>query len=197
MTGTPLEDPITVQSSSQGGYANAPGSSSPDTTSTPSNTVENHPSTSTDRQPIALQSSDALSEHDNIVPIRDGEYGYASELAVQNEEEGDVASQGSNDLYCEEARREIKSCEVKRKEPIQAHLEALHLHQAYINVDPEYTVFAFGGTIPPEEIDAGNLTLHVASWGSLGEENTRFDGQMRKQGNVVKRRKRACRGNKE
>jgi hypothetical protein len=195
MTGTPHGDPITVQSSSQGEYADAPGSSSPDTTSTSSNTIENHPSTSTDRQPITLQSSDALSEQDDIIPIRNGEYGYASERAVQNEEEGDVASQGSNDLYCEEAQKENKNCKVKRKGPIQAHLEALH--QAYRNVDPEYTVFAFGGTIPPEEVDAGKLTLHVASWGSLDEGDARFDGQTRKEGNVVKRRKRARRTNKE
>jgi hypothetical protein len=195
MTGTPYEDPILVQSSSQGEYADAPGSSSPDTTSTSSNTIENHPSTSTDRQPITLQSSDALPERDNIIPITDGEYRYASELAVEDEEEGDVASQGSNDCYCEEARREIKNCKVKRKEQIQAHLEALH--QAYRNVDPEYTVFAFGGTILPEEVDAGKLTLHVASWGSLDEGDARFDGQIRKQGNTVKRRMRACRTNKE
>jgi hypothetical protein len=195
MTGTPCEDPITIHASSQGEYADAPGSSSPDTTSTSSNTIENHPSTSTDRQPITLQSSDALSEHDNMIPIRDGEYGYASGLAVQNEEEGDVASQGSNDLYDEEARREIEEWEAKRKEPIQIHLEALH--QAYRNVDPEYTVFAFGGTIPPEEVDAGTLILRVARWGTLDEVNTRFDGQMRKQGAATKNRKRTPSPSKE
>jgi hypothetical protein len=48
---------------------------------------------------------------------------------------------------------------LERQEPIQAHLEALH--QAFWNVDPDYTVFAFGGTIPKEEISCEELVLRV------------------------------------
>jgi hypothetical protein len=47
----------------------------------------------------------------------------------------------------------------ERQEPIQAHLEALH--KAFWSVDPEYTVFAFGGTIPKEEISCEELVLRV------------------------------------
>jgi len=83
------------------------------------------------------------------------------------------------DRYEEEDRfrkaKEAEPWELKKKEPIQIHLQALH--QAYRNIDPAYTVFAFGGTIPPDEIDAGKLIIEVKRWGSLDEVDCRFDGQ--------------------
>jgi len=79
----------------------------------------------------------------------------------------------------------------KRTQPIQVHLEAFH--QAYQHVDPEYTVFAFGGTIPSDEVDAGKLTLHVTRRVLLEDESCRFDGQMRKTGTVGKGRKKGAR----
>jgi hypothetical protein len=103
------------------------------------------------------------------------------------------------DQWDEEERRtkslEAEEWALKRKAPIQAHLQALH--QAYRNVDPEYTVFAFGGTIPSNEIDAGKLTLNVAHRVSLDEAGSRFDGQMKKTGDVGKRRKKGTRSPKK
>jgi hypothetical protein len=68
------------------------------------------------------------------------------------------------------SKRDIRLYEerrvLERQEPIQAHLEALH--QAFWNVDPEYTVFAFGGTIPKEEISCEEMVLRV--WKDAGDE---------------------------
>jgi hypothetical protein len=191
MSDTPHKGYINVDTKEED--TNAP--TSRDASSVGSGTIDNGLSTCIDPILITLPSNDDLPDDDNKSSFMDKGCGNASVTVAEDEQGSDVARLARYDRYEDEARREIEKWEAKRKEPIQIHLEALH--QAYRNVDPEYTVFAFGGTIPPEEIDAGNLTLHVASWGSLGEENTRFDGQMRKQGNVVKRRKRACRGNKE
>jgi hypothetical protein len=61
------------------------------------------------------------------------------------------------------SRREIRLYEEKRalekQEPIQAHLE--NLHRAFWSVDPDYTIFAFGGTISRDQVDAGKLALRV------------------------------------
>jgi hypothetical protein len=57
-------------------------------------------------------------------------------------------------LYKEQRARE-------KAEPIQAHLE--FLHHAFQNVDPKYTIFAFGGRIPSEEVDCKDLKLKVWS----------------------------------
>jgi hypothetical protein len=61
------------------------------------------------------------------------------------------------------SKRDIRLYEerrvLERQEPIQIRLEALH--QAFWNVDPGYTVFAFGGTIPKEEISCEDLVLRV------------------------------------
>lgn len=195
MSGFPSADPINVDLSSRGGFADAPGNSYPDHASADSETIEHKPSTSAERLPITLQSSDISPEDENTLPNTDGGYGYTREIAARYKEEDDVARRAIFSRYSEDARREVENCEAKRKDPIQTHLDALH--QSYRNVDPEYTVFAFGGTIPPKEVDAASLTLHVVSWRSLDEEKSRFDGQMRKQGKVAKRRKRACRGSKE
>jgi len=61
------------------------------------------------------------------------------------------------------SRREIRLYEEQRaleqQEPIQAHLE--NLHQAFWNVDPDYTVFAFRGTIPRDQVDIRQMALWV------------------------------------
>lgn len=61
------------------------------------------------------------------------------------------------------SRREIRLYEeqraLERQEPIQAHLE--NLHHAFWNVDPDYTVFAFGGTISRGEVDIRQMALRV------------------------------------
>jgi len=121
------------------------------------------------------------------------------QVAEEDERESERARQAIYEQWDEEERKmkalEAEEWALKRKAPIQAHLQALH--QAYRNVDPEYTVFAFGGTISGNEIDAGNLTLHVSRRVSVVEAGSRFDGQMRKKGNVDKRRKKGTRSPKK
>lgn len=48
---------------------------------------------------------------------------------------------------------------LERQQPIQKHLQALH--QACCNVDPDYTVFAFGGIISSDQVDCEDLVLRV------------------------------------
>jgi len=134
----------------------------------------------------------------------DGRYGEmehakGSPVREDDERESDAARQAIYDQWDEEERRmkalEAEEWALKRKAPIQKHLQALH--EAYRNVDPEYTVFAFGGTIPANEIDAGSLTLHVARRVSRDEAGPRFDGQMRKKGDVGQRRSKGTRSPKK
>ena len=107
-----------------------------------------------------------------------------SPIGKNDERESNADRRAIYDQWDQKERRmktrEAEGWSLKRTAPIQAHLHALH--EAYRNVDPEYTVFAFGGTIPANEIDAGKLTLHVASRVSVDEAGSRFDGQMRKKG---------------
>lgn len=129
----------------------------------------------------------------------DVRYPDRSQIPDEDERESERARQAIYDQWEEEERRmkalEAEEWEAKRKAPIQAHLQASH--EAYRNVDPEYTVFAFGGNIPADEIDAGKLTLHVAHRVSLEEASCRFDGQMKKTGDIGKRRKKGTRSPKK
>jgi hypothetical protein len=140
------------------------------------------------------------------LPMYDGDSGSGyvgqadrSQVPEEEERESERARQAIYDQWDEEERRmkalEAEEWASKRKAPIQAHLQALH--EAYRNVDPEYTVFAFGGTIPSNEVDAGKLTLNVAHRVSLDEAGSRFDGQMKKTGDVGKRRKKGTRSPKK
>jgi len=128
---------------------------------------------------------------------RCGEIG--SPVREDQEQESDAARQAIYDQWDEEERRmtalEAEEWALKRRSPIQIHLQALH--EAYRNVDPEYTVFAFGGTILSDEVDAESLTLHVARRKSADEAGSRFDGQMRKKGDVGQRRKKGTRSPKK
>ena len=92
---------------------------------------------------------------------------------------GSIRSNGSNEEYEHDwssgesydsrsydhhmSRREIRLYEEQRaserQEPIQAHLE--NLHHAFWNVDPDYTVFAFGQTIPRDQVDIRQMALRV------------------------------------
>ena len=141
---------------------------------------------------------------DMIVNDGDGGAGDAGhvdrgQMPEEDDRESERARQAIYDQWDEEERKmkalEAEDWALKRKAPIQAHLQALH--EAYRNVDPEYTVFAFGGTIPSDEVDAENLTLHVSRRVSVDEAGSRFDGQMRKKGNVDKRRKKGTRSPKK
>jgi hypothetical protein len=198
MSGNPCEGSVNEEHLTQGEYLDTPGISSPGTTSADSGTIDNNLSTSIDRQYITHPRDNLLLEYDdngqNIeIHLRMGGHHYASVYLPEKQQETDKARQARYDSYAKKEPRwkvvEDEQWETKRKEPIQAHLEALH--EAYGNVDPEYTVFAFGGTIPPEEVDAGTLSIHVARWGSLDEVDTRFDGQIGKQAQAAKSRKKA------
>jgi len=129
----------------------------------------------------------------------DEDYGNDPQVSEQDEPEKDVDCQAIYDRWDEEKRirlaLEAEEWAAKRNQPIQAHLEALH--QAYQHVDPEYTVFAFGGTIPSDEVDAGKLTLHVTRRVLLEHESCRFDGQMGKQDQFGKGRKKGARSPRE
>jgi len=67
-------------------------------------------------------------------------------------------------------RHGVKLCNEKRlrerADPIQAHLE--FLHQAFRNVDPKFTVFAFGGTISSDQVDCKDCILRVWKDHSIG-----------------------------
>jgi hypothetical protein len=83
------------------------------------------------------------------------------------EDEYDYASEESYDRFYGEhwtSKREIREYEAQREkerqEPMQSHLE--NLHQAVRNVDPNFTVFAFGGTIPQEQVSTQDLVLRVS-----------------------------------
>jgi hypothetical protein len=155
--------------------------------------------TPSDKQHTAPQNIVDMSGHEGNGGSEDVGHNNRSQAPEEDEPESERARLAIYDQWDEEERR-IKSLEaeewaLKRKAPIQAHLQALH--QAYRNVDPEYTVFAFGGTIPSNEIDAGKLTLNVAHRVSLDEAGSRFDGQMKKTGDVGKRRKKGTRSPKK
>jgi len=72
-------------------------------------------------------------------------------------------SHGSNGGYHYMTRHEVRLYTEKRlrerADPIQAHLE--FIHQAFSNVDPKFTIFAFGGTILADQIKCEDLRLRV------------------------------------
>jgi len=72
-------------------------------------------------------------------------------------------SNDSNWAYHYMTRHEVRLYNEKRlrekADPIQSHLE--FIHQAFSNVDPEFTIFAFGGTIPADQIKCEDLRLRV------------------------------------
>jgi hypothetical protein len=152
-----------------------------------------------DHQHTAPPDVGDLSLYDGDGGAGDVRHANRSQIPEEDERESERARQAIYDQWDEEERRmkalEAEEWEAKRKAPIQAHLQALD--EAYRNVDPEYTAFAFGGTIPADEIDAGKLTLHVAHRVSLDEAGSRFDGQMKKTGDVGKRRKKGTRSSKK
>jgi hypothetical protein len=122
-----------------------------------------------------------------------------SQVPEEDERESDTVREATFDHWDEEERKmkglEAEEWALKRKAPIQAHLQALH--ESYRDVDPEYPVFAFGGTIPADEIDAEKLTLRVAHRVSLEEASCRFDGQMKKTGDVGQRTRKGTRSPKK
>jgi hypothetical protein len=104
-----------------------------------------------------LQTTDPTTQP-TTVPIQDHDSDEDEAIQYESDESWDhsyhVHRMSKRDIRLYEERRVLE-----RQEPIQAHLEALH--QAFWNVDPEYTVFAFGGTIPKEEISCEELVLRV------------------------------------
>jgi hypothetical protein len=111
-----------------------------------------------------LQITD-LTTQPTTVPIQDYDSDEYEAIQYESDESWDcsyhVHRMSKMDIRLYEERRVLE-----RQEPIQAHLEALH--QAFWNVDPEYTVFAFGGTIPKEEISCEELVLRV--WKDAGKK---------------------------
>jgi hypothetical protein len=154
---------------------------------------------SSDKQHIAPAIIVDMSDYEGDSGAGDMRHANRSQVPGEDERESERARQAIYDQWDEEERRmkalEAEEWALKRKEPIQAHLQALH--EAYRNVDPEYTVFAFGGTIPSNEVDAGKLTLHVAHRVSPDEAASRFDGQMKKKGDVGPRKKKGTRAPKK
>lgn len=67
------------------------------------------------------------------------------------------------------SRREVRLYEEQRvlekQEPIEGqplkidHVDSLH--HAFWNVNPDYTLFAFGGTIPKDQVDMRQMALRV------------------------------------
>jgi hypothetical protein len=155
--------------------------------------------TPSDKQHTAPTIIVDMSDYEGDSGAGDVRHANRSQVPEEDQRESERARQAIYDQWDEEERRmkalEAEEWALKRKAPIQAHLNALH--EAYRNVDPEYTVFAFGGTIPTDEIDAGGLTLHVAHRVSLDEAGSRFDGQMKKKGDVGQRRKKGTRSPKK
>jgi hypothetical protein len=104
-----------------------------------------------------LQTTDPTTQP-TTVPIQDYDSDEDEAIQYESDESWDysyhVHRMSKRDIRLYEERWVLE-----RQEPIQAHLEALH--QAFWNVDPEYTVFAFGGTIPKEEISCEELVLRV------------------------------------
>jgi hypothetical protein len=89
-------------------------------------------------------------------------------------------SDGSNDsnwTYHYMTRHEVRLYNEMRlrekADPIQTHLE--FIHQAFSNVDPEFTIFAFGGTIPADQIKSSDLQLRV--WQQLSTTTGQADGK--------------------
>ena len=72
-------------------------------------------------------------------------------------------SHDSNCGYHYMTRHEVRLYNEKRlrerADTIQAHLE--FIHQAFSNVDPKFTIFAFGGTISADQIKCEDLRLRV------------------------------------
>jgi hypothetical protein len=99
------------------------------------------------------------------VPVQDYDSDEYEAIQYESDESWDysyhVHRMSKRDIRLYEERRVLE-----RQEPIQAHLEALH--QAFWNVDPEYKVFAFGGTIPKEEVSSEELILRV--WRDVSEK---------------------------
>jgi hypothetical protein len=135
---------------------------SQDASSTPQNNQlhQNDLSTTFD----ILQISEPTTQP-TTVPIQDYDSDEYEAIQYESDESWDcsyhVHRMSKRDIRLYEERRVLE-----RQEPIQAHLEALH--QAFWNVDPEYTVFAFGGTIPKEEISCEELVLRV--WKDVSEK---------------------------
>jgi hypothetical protein len=104
---------------------------------------------------LPINSSDSTSNYD------DSE-GHSSPI-VRPEGWDSDESHDSGYCYHEMARHALRlykeQREREKRAPIQAHLEALH--HAFRNVDPRYTIFAFGGTIPSTKIKCEDLTLRV------------------------------------
>jgi hypothetical protein len=135
---------------------------SQDATPTPQNNQldQNHLSTTFEKLQIT-----ELIKQPNAVPIQDYDSDEDEAIQYESDESWDndyhVHRMSKRDIRLYEERRALE-----RQEPIQAHLEALH--QAFWNVDPEYTVFAFGATIPEEEISCEELGLRV--WRDVSEK---------------------------
>lgn len=75
------------------------------------------------------------------------------------------------------SRHEVRLYNEKRlrekADPIQTHLE--FIHQAFSNVDPEFMIFAFGGTIPADQVKCEDLQLRV--WQSPSTSTGQADGK--------------------
>ena len=137
-----------------------------DTSTQPSPTPQNNHldhndlSTTLDK----LQFTESTTEP-TTVPIQDYNSDEYEAIQYKSDESWDcsfhVHRMSKRDIRLYEERRILE-----RQEPIQTHLEALH--QAFWNVDPEYTVFAFGGTVPKEEISCEELVLRV--WKDVSEK---------------------------
>jgi hypothetical protein len=154
---------------------------SQDASPTPQNTQldQNDLSTTFDQLQITV-----TIKQPNAVPIQDHDSDDEEVIECESDESWDyschVHRMSKRDIRLYEERRVLE-----RQEPIQAHLEALH--QAFWNVDPEYTVFAFGGTIPKEELSCEELVLRV--WKDVSEQkvdvkdNTDGGGKANNEGN--------------
>jgi hypothetical protein len=121
----------------------------------------------TDLNRLHLSSTDVASKDTTtgIEPTADTSNSISLSDSDQ-EDEYDHASDESYDSFYGEhwmSKREIRQYEAqrehKRQEPMQSHLE--NLHQAVRNVGPNFTVFAFGGTISPEQVSTLDLVLRV------------------------------------
>jgi hypothetical protein len=108
-----------------------------------------------DQHTLPINSSDSISNSD------DSE-GHSSPI-IRPEGWDSDESHDSGYCYHEMTRHALRLYKEQRERektaPIQAHLEALH--HAFRNVDPRYTIFAFGGTIPSTKIKCEDLTLRV------------------------------------
>jgi hypothetical protein len=108
-----------------------------------------------DQHALPMNSSDSISNSDNSE-------GHSSPI-IRPEGWDSDESHDSGYCYHEMTRHALRLYKEQRERektaPIQAHLEALH--HAFRNVDPKYTIFAFGGTIPSTKIKCEDLKIRV------------------------------------